>query len=131
ALGRTFLSHENQFGRNLVVILSHGLWQRRFASNPQVIGEVVLLNGEGYTVVGVMSSSYRLGVYGGPELWTPLVFPPESLRPESRGDRSLEVLARLKSETSVETARAEMMALAQRSEQDHPGTSKGWSVSAM
>lgn len=131
ALGRTFLSHENQSGRNLVVILSHGLWQRRFASDPQVIGEVVRLNGEGYTVVGVMSSNYRLGVYGGPELWTPLVFPAESLLPTARGNRSLEVMARLKSGASVETARAEIVALAQRSEQAHPGTSKGWSASAM
>jgi len=130
-LGRTFLPDEDQSGRNRVVILSHGLWQRRFGSNPNVIGEAVRLNAEGYTVVGVMSSSYRLGAYGGPQLWTPLVFPPESLRPESRGDRSLEVLARLKSGASVETARAEMMALALRSEQDHPGTSRGWGASAM
>jgi putative ABC transport system permease protein len=131
ALGRAFLPDENQSGRNLVVILSHGLWQRRFASNPQVIGEVVRLNGEGYTVVGVMSSSYRLGAYGGPELWTPLVFPAESLLPAARGNRSLEVMARLKSGASVETARAEIVALAQRSEQAHPGTSRGSSASAM
>jgi predicted permease len=130
-LGRTFLPDEGQSGRNRVVILSHGLWQRRFGSDPNVIGKAVRLNAEGYTVVGVMSGSYRLGAYGGPQLWTPLVFPPESLRPEARGDRSLEVLARLKSGASVETARAEMMALALRSEQDHPGTTKGWSASAM
>ena len=130
-LGRTFLPDEGQSGRNRVVILSDGLWQRRFGSNPNVIGGAVHLNGEGYTVVGVMSSSYRLGVYGSSQLWTPLVFPPESLRPETRGDRSLEVLARLKSGASVETASAEMMALALRSEQDHPGTSRGWGASAM
>ena len=131
ALGRTFLADEYQSGRNRVVILSHGLWQRRFGSNPKVMGEVVRLNGEGYTVIGVMSSNYRIGVYGGPELWAPLVFPPESLLPTARGNRSLEVMARLNSGASVETARAEMAALAQRSEQAHAGTSKGWSASAM
>ena len=131
ALGRTFLADEDQSGRNRVVILSDGLWQRRFGSNPKVMGEVVRLNGEGYTVIGVMSSNYRIGVYGGPELWAPLVFPPESFLPASRGNRSLEVMARLKSGASVETARAEMVTLAQRSEQAHPGTSKGWSASAM
>jgi predicted permease len=131
ATGRTFLADEDQFGRNRVVILSHGLWQRRFGSNPKVMGEIVRLNGESYTVIGVMSSNYRIGVYGGPELWTPLGFPPESLLPAARGNRSLEVMARLKSGASVETARAEMVALAQRSEQAHPGTSKGWSASAM
>ena len=131
ALGRTFLADEYQSGRNRVVILSHGLWQRRFGSNPKVMGEVVRLNGEGYTVIGVMSSNYRIGVYGGPELWAPLVFPPESLLTTARGNRSLEVMARLNSGASVETARAEMAALAQRSEQAHAGTSKGWSASAM
>src|SRR5713101_5197813 len=131
ALGRTFLLDEDQSGRNRVVILSHGLWQRRFGSNPKVMGEVVRLNGEGYTVIGVMSSNYRIGAYGGPQLWAPLVFPPESLLPTARGNRSLEVMARLNSGASVETARAEMAALAQRSEQAHPGTSKGWSGSAM
>ena len=131
ALGRTFLADEDQSGRNRVVILSHGLWQRRFGSNPRVMGQVVRLNGESYTVIGVMSSNYRIGVYGGPELWAPLVFPTESLLPTARGNRSLEVMARLKSGASVETARAEMAALAQRSEQAHPGTSKGWSASAM
>ncbi len=131
ALGRTFLPGEDQPGRNQVVILSHGLWQRRFGSNPRVVGEVLRLNGENCTVVGVMSSSYRLGVYGGPQLWTPLVFPPESVLPAARGDRRLEVLARLKSGVNIETAKAEMAALAQRSEQAYPGTSKGWSATAM
>jgi putative ABC transport system permease protein len=131
ALGRTFLPGEDQPGRDPVVILSHGLWQRRFGSNPRVVGEVLRLNGESYTVVGVMSGSYRLGVYGGPQLWTPLVFPPESVLPAARGDRRLEVLARLKSGVSIETAKAEMVALAQRSEQAYPGTSKGWSATAM
>ncbi|HEY3117938.1 MAG TPA: ABC transporter permease, partial [Chloroflexota bacterium] len=131
ALGRTFLPGEDQPGRDPVVILSHGLWKRRFGSNPRVVGEVLRLNGENCTVVGVMSSSYRLGVYGGPQLWTPLVFPPESVLPAARGDRRLEVLARLKSGVSIETAKAEMVALAQRSEQAYSGTSKAWSATAM
>jgi len=131
ALGRTFLPGEDQPGREPVVILSHGLWQRRFGSNPRVVGEVLRLNGENCTVVGVMSSSYRLGVYGGPQLWTPLVFPPESVLPAARGDRRLVVMARLKSGVSIETAKAEMVVLAQRSEQAYPGTSKGWSATAM
>ena len=129
-LGRTFLPGEDQPGRDKVVILSDGLWQQRFGSHPGVVGEAVRLNGESYTVVGVMPKDYRLGNYG-PQLWTPLVFAPESLLPAARGDRSLGVTARLKSGVSVETARAEMAALAQRSEQTYPGTSKGWSATAL
>jgi len=131
ALGRIFLPGEDQPGHAQVVILSDALWQRRFAADPNVVGKAVFLNGEGYTVVGVMASSYRLGVYGGPQLWTPLVFPPESVLPAARENRSLEVLARLKSGVSVATAKAEIAALAQRSEQAYPGTSKGWSATAM
>lgn len=131
ALGRTFLPGEDQAGHDRVVILSHGLWQRRFGSNPNVIGRAVRLNSEAYTVVGVMPSNYRLGVYGAPPLWTSLVFPPESMLPATRGNRTLEVTARLKSGVSVETAKAEMAALAQRSEQASPGTSKGWGATAM
>ena len=131
ALGRTFLPGEDQPGRDPVVILSDGLWQRRFGSSPNVLGTTLRLNGESHTVVGVMSSRYRLGVYGGPQLWTPLVFPPESVLPAARGDRTLRVLARLKSGVSIETAKAEMAAMAERSERTHPGTSKGWSATAM
>jgi putative ABC transport system permease protein len=131
ALGRTFLPGEDEPSRNQVAILSHGLWQRRFGSNPKVIGETVRLNGESYTVVGVMSSRYRLDVYGGPQLWTPLVLPPESILPAARGSRSLEVMARLKPGISIETAKAEMAGLAQRSEQAYPGTSKGWGATAI
>jgi putative ABC transport system permease protein len=131
ALGRTFLPGEDQSGRNRVVILSHGLWQRRFGSNPKVIGEVVRLNGESYTVVGIMSSNYRIGVYASPQLWTPLIFPSESLLSTARGNRSLEVMARLRYGVSVAAAKAEIAGLAQLSEQTYPGTSTGWSATAM
>ena len=130
ALGRTFLPGEDQPGHNQVVILSDGLWQRQFASNPKVIGEAVRLNGDSYKVVGVMPKGYRLW-YDGQQLWTPLVFPPQSVLPAAREDRSLRVMARLKSEVNVETAKAEMAALAQRSEQTYPGTSKGWGATAV
>jgi putative ABC transport system permease protein len=130
ALGRTFLPGEDQLGHDQVVILTDGLWQRRFGSNPKVVGENVRLNGDSYKVVGVMPKGYRLGYYG-PQLWMPLVFPPQSVLPAAREDRSLSVMARLRSGVSVATAKAEIAALAQRSEQTYPGTSKDWSATAM
>jgi predicted permease len=129
ALGRTFLPGEDQPGHDQVVILSDGLWQRRFGANPKIVGETVRLNGDSYKVVGVMPKGYRLWFYG-QQLWTPLVFPPQSVLPAAREDRSLGVMARLKSGVSIETAKAEMATLAQRSEQTYPGTSKGWSATA-
>src|SRR6266849_3066685 len=106
ALGRTFLPGEDQPSHDQVVILSDGLWQRRFGSNPNVVGEAVRLNGDSYTVVGVMPKGYRLWYYG-QQLWTPLVFSPQSVLPAAREDRSLSVMARLKSGVRVETAKAE------------------------
>jgi predicted permease len=130
AFGRTFVSREDQPGQQQVVVLSHALWQRRFSSNPKLIGETVNLNGEKFTVIGVMPSSFALNVYR-PQLWTPLVFSPESLVPAARENRTLDVLARLKSGVNLDIAKAEMAALAQRSEQTNPGTTKGWSATAM
>lgn len=130
ALGRTFLPGEDQAGHAQVVILSHSLWQRRFASDPKVIGKTVRLNGESYTVAGIMPNGFRVGYYG-PQLWTPLVFPPDRLLPAGRTDPSLSVLARLKPGVSVETAKAELATLAQRAEQINPGTTQGWGATAM
>ena len=130
AVGRTFVSGEDQSGRAQVVVLGYGLWQRRFGSDPNVIGKSVRLNGENFAVAGVMPATFRIGYYG-PQLWTPLVFPPEHLLPAGRADRRLQVLARMKPEVTVETARVEISALAQRAEQSYPGTTKGWGATAM
>jgi putative ABC transport system permease protein len=130
ALGRTFLPGEDQAGHTQVVILSHGLWQRRFAADPNVIGKTLRLDGASYTVAGIMPDGFRVGYYG-PQLWTPLAFPPERLLPAGRTDRSLSVLARLKPGVSVESAKAEVATLAQRAEQIHPGTTSGWGATTM
>ncbi len=130
ALGRTFLPGEDQAGHAQVVILSYGLWQRRFASDAKVIGATLRLNGDTYTVAGIMPNRFHVGYYD-PQLWTPLVFSSERLLPAARAQRSLSVLARLKPEVSVETARAEMATLAQRAEQNDPGTTQGWGATAM
>lgn len=130
ALGRSFLPGEDHVGHAQVVMLSHGLWQRRFASDPNVIGKTLRLNGKSYTVVGVMPNQFRVGYYG-PQLWTPLVFPPERLVPTSRADRTLSVLARLKPGVSVETANTEVATLARRAEQTYVGTTQGWGARAM
>ncbi len=69
---RSFVAGEDQAGRDHVVILSHGLWERRFGSDPSVIGRSIRLNREEYTIVGVMAADFRLLGFI-PQLWTPLV----------------------------------------------------------
>ena len=71
ALGRAFLPEENQAGRDGVVILSHGLWQRRFGADPNMIGKTLTMSGTPVTVVGIMPPGLRFPEQT--EVWRPLV----------------------------------------------------------
>jgi len=124
-LGRTFQAGEDQVGQDHVVILSHEVWERGFGSD--VVGRTIRLNREPYTVIGVMPASFRLLGFT-PQLWTPLVLTPDEQTAAARTDRSLFVFARLRSGVSVEQARAEMITLARRAEENFPRTEKGWSA---
>jgi len=124
-LGRTFSEGEDQPGRDHVVILSHELWERRFGSDPSVIGSAIRLNRENYVVVGVMPASFRLLGFI-PQLWTPLTLTVADRAVSARKDQALYVFARLKPDVTLEQARLEISNLAHRSEQDFPETEKGW-----
>src|SRR5216684_1747892 len=123
--GRTFNDQEIQPGRNRVVILSHELWERQFASDASLIGRAIRLNRENYTVIGVMPSSFHLTGFT-PQLWTPLEVTAANQTANARKDRSLLLFARLKPGVTIEQARAEFSALARRAEQDFPEIEKGW-----
>jgi putative ABC transport system permease protein len=124
-LGRIFSDGEDHLGRDHVVILSHELWERQFASDPAVIGRTIRLNREDYTIIGVTPASFRLLGYT-PKLWTPLTLTQADQLPEARKDRSLLMLARLKPGVTLEQARAEMAAFANIAETTYPDTEKGW-----
>ena len=124
-LGRTFSEGEDQAGHDHIAILSHELWERRFGSNPSVIGSTIRLNRENYVVIGVMPASFRLMGFT-PQLWTPLTLTLADRSLSARKDHSLYVFARLKPGATVEQARLEISNLALRSEQDFPETEKGW-----
>ncbi len=124
-LGRSFVEGEDQAGKDHVVILSHGLWERRFGSDPSVIGRVVRLNREDCTVVGVMGADFRL--LGFPlQLWTPLVFSAADRAPDARKTRDLFLFARLAPGMTLDGARAEMNVLAERGRQEFPATEARW-----
>jgi putative ABC transport system permease protein len=116
-LGRALLSSEDQPGRGQVVILSYGLWQRRFAADKAIIGKPVTLNGKSFTVVGVMPRGFQLPSFKD-QLWIPLAF--DSKEAASRGNHYLEVIARLKPGVSIKQARAEMGTIALRLQQQYP-----------
>ncbi|HEV2827747.1 MAG TPA: ABC transporter permease [Pyrinomonadaceae bacterium] len=111
AQGRSFLPEEDRPGANPVCIISNALWQRRFGSDPALVGKQITLSGTSYTVIGVLPASYAYG--------TPTdVFVPLGLRADEMKERSshpgIYAVARLKPGVSVETARAELIAMAQR-----------------
>ena len=115
AEGRTFAAEENEAGRGKVVVLSDGFWRRRFAAQP-VVGKNITLNGEPYTVVGVMPATFQLGrEFGGqqPDLWAPITFTPQQLDP-NRGltNEYLTVYGRMRPGVAVAQAQAEMDAVA-------------------
>jgi predicted permease len=120
-LGRTFVPDEDRTGAH-VVLLSHSLWQRRFGSDPSVIGQAITLNGESYTVIGVMPRSVHLPAYGTwqDKLWVPIAFTNEEVT--QRGNHFLDVIARMKPGVTLKQAQAEMETIASRLAQQYPRT---------
>ena len=123
-LGRDFLPEEGQPGSDHVVILSHRLWSLRFAADRELVGKTIRMNGEPYTVVGVMPP----GIYDrfNSQLWVPLAFKPEQLNHESR---SMLVMARLKDGVSFAQAQAEMDGIAQQLQNEYPKSNANSTVS--
>ncbi len=122
--GRTLLPDEDQPGQGQVAVLGHGLWQRSFAADPNVLGKTVTLNGRAATVVGIMPPDFEFPF--GTELWMPLALTPQQMN--LRDVRNLQVLAHLKPGVTLSQAQAEMFAVGKRIEQEYPQTNTGLSV---
>ena len=122
-LGRLFVAGEDQPGSEHEVILSYGLWQRRFASDSKVLGKVITLDGEPYTVLGVMPRTFKFAPFWvtRAEMWVPNAF---GDRIHDRGGHSLRIFARLKQDVALSEARAEIATIAARLEQKFPGTNR-------
>jgi putative ABC transport system permease protein len=117
ARGRAFLPEEGEAGADRVIVLSHGLWQRRFGGDPGLVGKTVLVNGANVTVVGIMPAGFR-DLDEDVEMWKPLAF--EAGSPwNTRGNHFLVVAARLKPGASVEQAQADMQSVAAQLEQEY------------
>jgi predicted permease len=115
-IGRTFSDEEDRDGAQVVVI-SYGLWQRRYQGNPSRINQPILLNGTRYTILGVMPRDF---VFRDRErdFWVPIHFTPADNT--NRGSHFLSVVARLKPDATLDLARQEMTAIAKRLEQQYP-----------
>ena len=124
-LGRAFLGSEDKPGAPHVAVLSHRFWASHFNANPASVGRSVMLNGEPYTIVGVLSPAMEVGNFEEIDLWVPIAADPAAA---ARDDRSLRVVARLKNGASLEEASAEVAAVARRIEEAHQSTNQGWSA---
>jgi len=113
-LGRVFLPEEDQLGKNKIVVLSHGFWQRRFGGDPGIVNKNITLNDESYTVVGVMPPNFQFGRELGQvvDLWTPIAFTPQQLSYNNLTNENLFVFARLKRGVTIGQAQAELDTIA-------------------
>jgi putative ABC transport system permease protein len=138
AQGRGFTPEDEQPGRNQVVIISHAFWQQRLGGAANVVGRVLRLNEQSYTIVGVMADGFQYPHASFPfgeaaELWTPLAFTPEQIAQRER-PYYLNVLARLRPGVTAATAQAELDALGERFKTQHRsytgpnGWDGGWRI---
>jgi putative ABC transport system permease protein len=128
--GRAFLPEEERPGHDRVAIMSHALWQRRFGPEASLAGQTITVNGESYTVVGILPprldfpASHEMA--SAFELCTPLAM--DAQEQSNRANHVLLGVARLKSGVTEEQARLEMTRVASQLEARHTNTNAGWSV---
>ena len=123
-LGRDFLPEEGQVGRDHVVVMTHKLWIERFGSDPKIIGQKIRMNGETYTVVGVLAAGQpdRLESH----LFVPLAFKPDQINHDFHW---LLVMGRLKPGVTLQQANADMDSVTRHIAEIYPVSNKGWGAS--
>jgi putative ABC transport system permease protein len=117
-LGRGFVAGEDQSTAHKVVVIEEGFWKTRFAADPGILGTNIRLNGDQYTVIGVMPS--RLNYPANAKVWLPNVPNPDALG--ARGNHGQLVIARLKPAVSFTQAQSEMKVIAERIAKQYPDT---------
>lgn len=115
-LGRLYTEAQETPGNDRVIVLSYGLWQRRFGGSNDVLGKTLTLNGNAFEIIGVMPPELRLP--NNAQFWKPLA-PPEGLR-NARNSFWLPVIGRLKPGVSIEQAQTEMNGISARLEEQYP-----------
>jgi putative ABC transport system permease protein len=123
-LGRQIGRVDFEHGVAPVVVLSHGFWQRHLGADPNIVGRDLLLNGKKFAVIGVASLDLDLPV--GAETWTPLDL--SSATGTDRENHYLQVIGRVKADTSISQAQADLQALADRLALQLPNTNGGHGI---
>jgi len=129
AIGRAFLREEHQTGARRVVVISHGLWQTRFAGDPDIVNKTISLDDEPWTIVGVLPRTFAPQLLPRPgelAVWTPRA--PQPSDPRIRASRWWNVVARLAPGVTVEQAQREMDAISAVIARENPRTNAGLSA---
>ena len=136
-LGRTFRPEETEpTTTQPVTVISHGLWTRRFGADPGILGRTLVLNGQPRTVIGVLGPEFEAGRapfdgwFMGTEVWLPVADFPNA-NGLARGQTELLVAARMKPDTTVAAAQADLSLVARRLEQAYPDTQARRAVMVM
>jgi len=123
-VGRTFTAEEDKPGNAPVVLISYRLWQSRFGSNPAVVGRTLMLDGRGYTLIGVLPAQFTLA--SSTDIWRPAGEYGDDLT--SHLHHEFNIIGRLKPGFSISQAQAELTALNRLEEQAFPDTHKNWGI---
>lgn len=127
-LGRVFSQEEDRPGHNHVAILNESFWRSQFGADPQIVGKTITLDGEAYTVVGVMAAKFEYPPASDPadsaKLWVP--FGMTDQERAVRGNHNDAVIARLRDGVSLEQAQAEMNTISLRLQKEYPADDNGW-----
>jgi putative ABC transport system permease protein len=124
-IGRLFSTDEDRPGGPAVVLLGHGLWQRRFGGDPQIVGRALALDGRPHTVIGVLPAGFDMPFAA--EVWVPMQTAIESLPLDQRAANANELVARMRPGVTLEQVDAELARLAARLAAEHPQLRRGWS----
>jgi putative ABC transport system permease protein len=120
--GRVFRPEESTPGQNHEVILSFKFWQTHYAADPGAVGKTINLDGDPYTIVGVMGPA--MNKPGFAQMWVPQALTP--VQAAVRNDHNFLAVGRLKPGVALEQAQSEMNTISQRLEQAYPADDKGW-----
>jgi putative ABC transport system permease protein len=132
-LGRVFIAGEDVPGSEHEVVLSNGFWRDRFGANPEIVGKNIELNGQAFTVVGVMEPGFEFPISTDPDdrpqMWKPLAWTDQDRA--IREDHNYAVIGRLKTGVTLKRAQADLDGISNRLAQTYPKENKGWGAIAI
>jgi predicted permease len=124
-LGRTFLPNETEVAQSKVALISEGLWRRRFGADPNLAGRIIQLDGEGFTVVGVLPAGFKFPE--NTDLWLPFSFTATDWQTD-RNHYYVEVVGRLKPGITQAQAKTDLETVVRRLQPQFPASRKNWGI---